>query len=510
MADAFLRVHLCRHGQSGNNVLAAHSAGAYETGRSPDAPLTDLGRVQARAVGRYLAATASAVPVPLAQIYTSAFERALETSEHIVKSMAEALGVPSPAAPGTASPLAHLSPRLWVDLHEVGGVFSHVHNPATGAKVGFAGVPGMSRAAVQMRFPSVRVPDDGTIDERGWWRSPNKETKDEGAVRVRGVLGELLQAAAELPHLPPLTAAEPAEDGAKTPVPAALRAAADSAAHAAFDLRRHLRPAALLAPEAKVDIAGSGSATPEASIPVPEAFDSAGSTASSARFHRGSRSGSGSGHGGAPAAAVAAPDRRGSGGDSDREPASATAVSLEELSRLRKYTGDGRLKLTGSSFASAGMSSGRSMSVLLVCHGDMIETMLRLIAAFKPSPGGSGSDGIGSSSGVGGGDAAATAAALAVAAQTMAPAQFCHHNCAISTFDIFPEGAIRLVRINDVSPLVFGSQMAVAAVPRPLPSPAGGAESPGAGAGSSPGTGSSSGNGGAVYITDLLTGGPVV
>ena len=67
-------------------------------------------------------------------------------------------------------------------------------------------------------------------------------------------------------------------------------------------------------------------------------------------------------------------------------------------------------------------------------------------------------------------DAAAAAAAAAAGPAPQAhppahagtPAEFCVHNCSISTVDIFASGVVRVVRVNDVSHLLFAAAAATA------------------------------------------------
>ena len=80
------RLHLVRHGQPPSNV-----AGALDTAL-PGAPLTDLGRDQARAVGQELAGSGISPSV----ILSSEAARARETAGLI----AGAMGLPTQAVPG--------------------------------------------------------------------------------------------------------------------------------------------------------------------------------------------------------------------------------------------------------------------------------------------------------------------------------------------------------------------------------------------------------------------------
>jgi broad specificity phosphatase PhoE len=487
----FLRVHLIRHGQSGNNVLAATSASSYERSRVADAQLTELGKKQAQAVGAFLAAVRHTSPVPLQQIYTSAMARAVHTGYEI----ATALGADT--AEG-----AHLRPLVFPDLCEIGGIFEHVYDDAYHV-TGYRGVAGMTASQVAERFPLAVLPDDGSITETGWWRSAGKESEEEGVARVRGVLRELLEAGVAL------------QEGG----------GAAGGLHG-FDIRCTVRNKAaggkghhhhrLRTDSRSRSASGSGlvaDASP-ADVPVPEAFDTLHSVAGRVHFHVG---------GGA------APDARESGGEPAPAagpaagPAAAAASALP--ARTRKYDAGaaaagtpaapgaepkplsergGRVKLSGTRAAGVALGHG-SMAVALVCHGDFIETMLRVIANYAPSNGGAaGSD--------------PRSPPIGGPISPLAAAQFCHHNCGISTFDVFPDGTIRLVRVNDIAHLMFPAALQR---PRTLSLQAkGGADVAGivAGAETAPlkpiaapeDEGAAGGASSPLYSHELITGGPLL
>ncbi|MCA2212252.1 histidine phosphatase family protein [Jidongwangia harbinensis] len=151
---------LIRHGQSAANVAfpEADAAGLLEsglTGRDTDVALTDLGRAQATAVGRWLAD----LPAPRRPevVITSPYLRARETW----RIAAEASGLPFPT-PATDDRLVD---RLLGDLEM------------------------MTRAAIEQRFP-----DEGTRrSEAGEhrYRPPNGESFADIEVRLRSFLDDL-------------------------------------------------------------------------------------------------------------------------------------------------------------------------------------------------------------------------------------------------------------------------------------------------------------------------------
>jgi broad specificity phosphatase PhoE len=151
---------LIRHGQSASNVAfpKADAAGLLEsglTGRDTDVALTDLGREQAAAVGRWLAA----LPAPRRPdvVITSPYRRARETW----RIAAGASGLPFPA-PTTDDRLVD---RLLGDLEM------------------------MTRAAVRQRFPDEETRRSDAGDHR--YRPPNGESFADIEVRLQSFLNDL-------------------------------------------------------------------------------------------------------------------------------------------------------------------------------------------------------------------------------------------------------------------------------------------------------------------------------
>jgi probable phosphoglycerate mutase len=150
---------LLRHGQSAANVAfpAADAQGLVEsglTGRDRDVELTDLGRAQAEAVGRWLAALpGDRVPeIPI----TSPYLRARETWR--IAAETSGLGLP----PATTD--ERLVDRLLGDLEM------------------------MTRAAIARDHPD-EARFHGAVDYR--WRPPNGESFGDIRVRLRGFLDDI-------------------------------------------------------------------------------------------------------------------------------------------------------------------------------------------------------------------------------------------------------------------------------------------------------------------------------
>ena len=155
-----------RHGQSTNNALTD------PTQRVQDPELTQIGQVQAEHVAQYVAAghhlrgaLAGAEGPPLDRLYCSAMVRAVHTATPI----GQALG---------------LKPEIFVDLHEVGGIYLDYPDGR------IESFPGQTRSELAARFPDCVAPDE--LDEEGWWRG-GRESVEEGQQRARAVADQLRQ-----------------------------------------------------------------------------------------------------------------------------------------------------------------------------------------------------------------------------------------------------------------------------------------------------------------------------
>lgn len=141
-----MRLFLIRHGQSVNNAL-------YEAGRERerhfDPDLTEIGHLQAQKVAQYLA-EADDMPGSMAEkfnlthLYCSAMTRAMQTAQPI----GAALGI---------------KPEVWVDAHELGGLFlADDENKITA-------YPGLTRAEISAKFTGYILPEQ--VSDKGWWNT---------------------------------------------------------------------------------------------------------------------------------------------------------------------------------------------------------------------------------------------------------------------------------------------------------------------------------------------------
>ncbi|HJP32311.1 MAG TPA: histidine phosphatase family protein [Candidatus Latescibacteria bacterium] len=155
-----------RHGESFNNALTDVSQ------RVSDPPLTERGQLQAERLGTFVASGGHLHPSerdsgpPFDDLYCSPFLRTLQTAHPAVI----ALG---------------LSPKIWVDVHEIGGVWVD----------GQAECTGMGRAQISADFPQYELPDQ--VTETGWWTG-GQETPSAGRGRAIAVAAELKQQARDL------------------------------------------------------------------------------------------------------------------------------------------------------------------------------------------------------------------------------------------------------------------------------------------------------------------------
>ena len=164
-----MQLFVIRHGQSENNALADVSQ------RVADPELTEHGKRQAEIVAAHLSRDGH-LPVPdrdgdrppLDVLYCSPMIRTLQTAQPIASSLS-------------------LDPDVWIDIHEVGGIFLE---DADGVATGY---PGCSRAHLQAEFPGY---GSEAVGEDGWWTG-EKETPEQGRGRAMAVASALLARAGE-------------------------------------------------------------------------------------------------------------------------------------------------------------------------------------------------------------------------------------------------------------------------------------------------------------------------
>ncbi|MFO7322365.1 MAG: histidine phosphatase family protein [Chloroflexota bacterium] len=153
---------IIRHAQSKNNASMIINS----KDRVYDPPLTELGHEQARALARHLCEGHNPDAIvdalgrrepearrhrgfQIDRLYCSPMHRSLQTARYIH----EATG---------------LRPKVWVDIHEHGGVYQEYEDER-----GIIGYPGRTRQEILEEFPNFEI-SDGITDE-GWWTGTVEE-----------------------------------------------------------------------------------------------------------------------------------------------------------------------------------------------------------------------------------------------------------------------------------------------------------------------------------------------
>ena len=139
-----VRLLLIRHAESANNASWTGDAAAFFRLRSADPDLTERGREQATRLAAHL----EHVGDEPHELITSPLLRALQTTAPI----SSALQFPS---------------RVWVDVHELGGVFTG--DPGEPASI--RPQPGLSRAAIEAEVPGI---DASSVPVDGWWNGTHE------------------------------------------------------------------------------------------------------------------------------------------------------------------------------------------------------------------------------------------------------------------------------------------------------------------------------------------------
>jgi 2,3-bisphosphoglycerate-dependent phosphoglycerate mutase len=195
-------LYLIRHAESENNALATKIRAAagqfdefsfddYRYNRTSEPSLTELGFEQAEILARYVKTATpkhragfddpgdiepgefEGNPFGITRIYCSPMLRTLQTTQPLSK----VLG---------------LRPRVWVDIHEHGGIFDN-----SGEDRSVVGQPGLNRRQINEQFPDCDLPQE--ITEEGWWfgKEEDHATCQGRAVRVSA---ELRKMAIEAEH----------------------------------------------------------------------------------------------------------------------------------------------------------------------------------------------------------------------------------------------------------------------------------------------------------------------
>ena len=153
-----MQLYIIRHGQSVNNATLDMSKHILDT------PLTDVGQQQAEYLAQHIANAA----YELTHLYTSPMVRTLQTTQPVMK-------------------VLDLSPQVWVDIHEHGGVVIHRNG-------GYVNGPGLTHDEMRGQFPDYDVPE--AVTEQGWWhRESGAESLASCHARGQKVAAVLLERA---------------------------------------------------------------------------------------------------------------------------------------------------------------------------------------------------------------------------------------------------------------------------------------------------------------------------
>jgi 2,3-bisphosphoglycerate-dependent phosphoglycerate mutase len=150
-----MRLYLIRHAQSTNNVIIDNRKRVYD----PD--LTEIGYKQTEILANYL--------VNAAEMPTGAFGLEHHSDDNGFK-FTHLYCSPMHRTLLTAMPLAKafgLKPQVWVDIHELGGLFQEEEEGVV------KGYSGPSHTEMTERFPDYELPED--ITDKGWWKPERGE-----------------------------------------------------------------------------------------------------------------------------------------------------------------------------------------------------------------------------------------------------------------------------------------------------------------------------------------------
>ncbi len=169
-----MQLYFIRHGQSLNNLLWDQTKD--DQGRSEDPELSEYGQKQVEILAQFLAHHNGPLPTTrdanaqnidhfgLTHLYTSPMVRSMDTAGAIARH-------------------TNLTPVVWKDLHETGGVW--LQNEETGEPIG---LPGNKRAFFEARYPNFILSED--LGKEGWWNSPF-ESHEERVMRASRFINNL-------------------------------------------------------------------------------------------------------------------------------------------------------------------------------------------------------------------------------------------------------------------------------------------------------------------------------
>ncbi|MEE8399166.1 MAG: histidine phosphatase family protein [Desulfobacterales bacterium] len=167
-----MRLYVVRHAQSADNQyvvenahkgVRSHGLDQSYVNRQADPELSETGQKQIESLGRFLSQKRAGASEKATRIdpFQDSFDFTHIYASLMVRTMATA---------GAVADALHLTPAIWLDAHEMGGIWEP---DGQGKPVGS---PGKNRAYFQNRFPHFALPDQ--LGEEGWWNRPVETAAD--------------------------------------------------------------------------------------------------------------------------------------------------------------------------------------------------------------------------------------------------------------------------------------------------------------------------------------------
>ena len=282
---------------------------------------------------------------------------------------------------------------VWAALHEVGGCYTQ-ETTSDSSELRLVGFRGLTASEIRTTYQAL-VPENCGVNEHGWWTGPSAEHHRDAQKRIRDILATLRARADAL--------GARGEERVLCP----LRST---------DFLHELRRTAALGPR----VPGPAAALPDGTTAPAAASPLSSLHGFAALWNEVKQSKK-------PTAAGAA--------------SGISAVDGMEQSAVLRH---------GSAQAAQALRTQhqRCETIALVCHGDMIDSLLKLAL------------------GVGGeGGAASTSHDTGDSGTHDSRVLFCVANCAVSCLDFMPGNTIRVIRINDVRHLVGAAAAAAGDAP---------------------------------------------
>lgn len=140
-----------------------------------DPPITALGQQQAEILAQHLATGSTQDFIPGAAPDSA---RAVERKGYGITSLYCSPMLRSLQTAGPIKEALGLIPKVWVDIHERGGMF--LEHGEDGESVGY---PGMTRPEMLAKYPDYQLPPG--ITEEGWWNRDREDPPTAGGRAIK-------------------------------------------------------------------------------------------------------------------------------------------------------------------------------------------------------------------------------------------------------------------------------------------------------------------------------------